>query len=100
TLASDCYAFAMTILELATLQKPFAEFDNERAAFSAAENGIRPERPAWGMFGSLSEQQVDLLWALLMDMWGKDPSRRPTMYHVNCCLVDILCISPLIQRAS
>ncbi|KAF8313210.1 kinase-like protein, partial [Clavulina sp. PMI_390] len=100
TPASDCYAFAMTILELATLQKPFAEFDNERAAFSAAEGGVRPERPGLGAFSSLNEQQVDLLWALLTEMWEQDPSKRPNMYHVNCCLVDILCISPLIRRAS
>ncbi|KAF8313209.1 kinase-like protein [Clavulina sp. PMI_390] len=89
TPASDCYAFAMTILELATLKKPFAEFNNEQAAFSAAQTGIRPERPTWRTFGSLSEQRVDMLWDLLKQMWDENPSNRPSMYHVDFCLVEI-----------
>ncbi|KAF8313233.1 kinase-like protein, partial [Clavulina sp. PMI_390] len=91
TPASDCYAFAMTILELATLQKPFAEFDNERAAFSAAERGIRPVRPAAKTFQIPEEQVIDPLWHLLTEMWEGEPDKRPTMFKVNCRLIDIIC---------
>ncbi|KAF8313235.1 kinase-like protein, partial [Clavulina sp. PMI_390] len=93
TPASDCYAFAMTILELATLQKPFVEFDNERAAFSAAERGIRPTRPTGTALGMADEEMVNSLWNLLTDMWDGEPSKRPTMFKVNCQLVDIICTS-------
>ncbi|KAF8300165.1 kinase-like protein [Clavulina sp. PMI_390] len=82
TPASDCYAFAMTILELATLQKPFSEYKNEWAASNMAKLGVRPQRPAQEKFGALSDQTVDRLWALLTDMWAHDVAGRPSMQHV------------------
>ncbi|KAF8312868.1 kinase-like protein, partial [Clavulina sp. PMI_390] len=91
TPASDCYAFAMTILELGTVQRPFVEFLEERAAFNAAERGIRPGKPLAKVFGSLGHHAVDLLWALLTEMWDHDPTRRPSMHVVNCRLVEVFC---------
>ncbi|KAF8313252.1 kinase-like protein [Clavulina sp. PMI_390] len=100
TPASDCYAFAMTILELATLEKPFAEFENERAAFAAAEHGVRPQRPAQEKFGGPNAEAADLIWALLTEMWDEQPGKRPTMYMVNCRLVAVLCLDPPLQRST
>ncbi|KAF8292356.1 kinase-like protein, partial [Clavulina sp. PMI_390] len=97
TPASDCYAFAMTMLELATLNKPFAEFENEQAAFHAAEQGYRPQRPPQEAFGELGEQQTDMLWALCTSMWDHDPAKRPSMHVVNIRIVEIMCISLGIQ---
>ncbi|KAF8317450.1 kinase-like protein, partial [Clavulina sp. PMI_390] len=91
TVQSDCYAFAMTILELATLERPFAEFDNERKAFTAAERGVRPQRAPLAKLGMQSEELADRLWTLLGDMWVQAHLKRPTMYTVNARLVDILC---------
>ncbi|KAF8294459.1 kinase-like protein, partial [Clavulina sp. PMI_390] len=83
TPGSDCYAFAMTILELATLQKPFAQYKNEWAASNAAKLGIRPQRLAQEAFGALSLQTVDNLWQLLTEMWNHEAHERPSMHHVR-----------------
>ncbi|KAF8324137.1 kinase-like protein, partial [Clavulina sp. PMI_390] len=77
--ASDCYAFGMTIFELATLQKPFAQFRRDRAASNAAEKGCRPSRPSQETLGMLSTQAADMLWELLTVMWAHEPSKRPSM---------------------
>ncbi|KAF8308007.1 kinase-like protein [Clavulina sp. PMI_390] len=79
TAASDCYAFAMTILELASLRKPFMEYEQGSDARYAAEHRKRPMRPALELFGKLSEGIFDLLWCLLMEMWDHDPTKRPAM---------------------
>ncbi|KAF8296927.1 kinase-like protein [Clavulina sp. PMI_390] len=92
TPASDCYAFAMTMLELATLDKPFSEFENERAAFHAAEQGIRPGRPTQEAFGKLGERRTEMLWELLTSMWDHDPAKRPSMHCVNIRIVEIICV--------
>lgn len=44
SMATDCYAFAMKIFEMGTLQRPFAEL-HDLAAYLAAERGIRPRLP-------------------------------------------------------
>lgn len=77
TPASDCYAFAMTILELATLDRPWAEFSHELRAARAAEKGIRPIRPEG--LGGLPTEVADELWALLERMWAQDALTRPSL---------------------
>ncbi|KAF8306169.1 kinase-like protein [Clavulina sp. PMI_390] len=79
TPASDCYSFAMTILQLVTLEKPFAEYKYESGAFHAAERGLRPQHPPLEAFGTLSELIVDLLWTLLTYMWDHEENKRPGM---------------------
>jgi serine/threonine protein kinase len=86
--ASDCYAFAMTILEMATLQRPFAEFDNEMSASRAAERGQRPRRPE--DMGDLPKEAADALWALLGKMWAHDPEERPGLDIAETRLEGIL----------
>lgn len=79
--ASDCYAFAMTILEMATLDKPWAEFSHELRAARAAETGTRPKRP--DSLGGLPTETADALWALLSQMWAQDPLTRPSLDAVE-----------------
>ncbi|KAF8294456.1 kinase-like protein, partial [Clavulina sp. PMI_390] len=87
TPASDCYAFAMTILGLATLDKPFAEYQNEYAAANAAGKNQRPQRPLRESFGALDEAIVDMLWILLTEMWAHNPADRPSMRVVVSRLI-------------
>lgn len=67
----------MTILEMATLQKPFAEYDNEMSASRAAERGIRPKRISGEDMGDLPKDADDALWALMGRMWCHVPEDRP-----------------------
>ncbi|KAF8305885.1 kinase-like protein [Clavulina sp. PMI_390] len=64
TPASDCYAFGMTILQLATLQIPFAEYGNDWAASSAAQRKEQPRQPPRAAFGALENSIIDMLWRL------------------------------------
>ncbi|KAF8307229.1 kinase-like protein [Clavulina sp. PMI_390] len=91
---SDCYAFAMTILELATRQKPFAEHDDEFAALNAAQKGDRPKRPPLEVFGELGEKRTNRLWELLTTMWDPNAAKRPSMHVVNRRLGEISAASP------
>ncbi|KAF8298208.1 kinase-like protein [Clavulina sp. PMI_390] len=88
THSSDCYGFAMTILQLVTLQKPFAEFEQSFQASQAATRGKRPKRPAAEVLG-LSVKTADQLWSLLKDMWHQNPVKRPDMHIVWRSLVDM-----------
>ncbi|KAF8319972.1 kinase-like protein [Clavulina sp. PMI_390] len=90
TTSSDCYAFGMTILELVTLERPFAEYQNERAASNAAERGIQPKMPSPEAVGILSKQTFDMLWGLLKKMWAYEASKRPSMSRVLISIVEIL----------
>lgn len=78
----------MTILEMATLQRPFAEFDNEMSASRAAERGLRPQKPE--DMGDLPPQAADALWALLGRMWAHNPDERPGLDGVEARLDAIL----------
>lgn len=91
--ASDCYEFAMTILEMATLDKPWAEFSHELRAARAAEMGTRPIRP--DSFGGLPDEVADALWALLGQMWAQEPLTRPSLGVVQA---ELERISSLFQR--
>ncbi|KAF8310625.1 kinase-like protein, partial [Clavulina sp. PMI_390] len=82
TPASDCYAFAMTILELATLQKPFIEYSNEKIASKAARRGVRPQQPPETVFRAMSDSTTTMLWELLEEMWAHEPTERPNMSQV------------------
>lgn len=78
----------MTILEMATLQRPFAEFDNEMSASRAAERGQRPRRPE--DMGDLPGEAADVLWALLEKMWAHNHEERLGLDIVETRLESIL----------
>ncbi|KAF8307233.1 kinase-like protein, partial [Clavulina sp. PMI_390] len=73
---SDCYAFAMTVLELATLKPPFAEYEDERSVSSAVQSGTRPKRPEQDAFGDLGKAREKMLWTILTKLWAQNPARR------------------------
>lgn len=77
------------MLEMATLKRPFVEFENEMSASRAAERGIRPRRCGEDMMGDLSSDAVDLVWALLGRMWAHDPKARPGLDAVEARLEEI-----------
>lgn len=79
--ASDCYAFAMTILCLATLLPPFFKYKTDHSAMLAAERGEQPDRPE--DLGALPPHIADVLWSLLTDMWKHRPSDRPALDEVQ-----------------
>lgn len=86
--ATDCYAFAMTILELATLDRPYVEFTHELRAARAAEKGTRPARP--DDLGCLAVVTANALWEYLGMMWDQNPSKRPGLDRVQLRLTEIL----------
>lgn len=89
--ATDCYAFAMTILQMATLDRPYAEFSHEVGAAFAAEKGQRPSRPH--DLGGLAPDSADALWQYLELMWAQDPSKRPRLDQVQIRLEETLALN-------
>ncbi|KAF8310784.1 hypothetical protein DL93DRAFT_2084162 [Clavulina sp. PMI_390] len=79
----------MSILHLATSNKPFARYERGFQALHAAIRGERPQRPSLEGFGGLNARSVDVLWELLTEMWDHDPGRRPPMRDVWRRLTDI-----------
>ena len=76
TVSSDCYAFAMVILELTTLQPPFCERENTLSVGPAVVQGFRPRRPETGLLVG------EPLWRLVRDLWDGVPEDRPPMQEV------------------
>jgi len=72
TNASDVYAFAMTCLEVYSLDVPFAD-EPEYLVPGKVLQDDRPDRPA-----GIS----DYLWSLLKDGWNADVNERPDMSTV------------------
>lgn len=79
TVSSDCYAFAMVIIELTTLQPPFCERGNTLSVGPAVVAGHRPLRPETGL---LAGSHGEPLWKLVEELWDGEPKRRPPMQEV------------------
>lgn len=91
SIASDCYALAMTILAIATLQSPFADYQLDFQALRAAEKGIRPVRPV--DLGGLSSNASNALWVLLTQMWAHNAAERPGLDLVQERLENIMSLA-------
>ena len=80
---ADCYAFSMTIFELATDSVPFAEIDNRFTLERMVMDGHRPCRPVPSFI-------EDRLWGLMQEMWadGTNSPPRPTAKVVKMRLED------------
>ncbi|KAG9127448.1 hypothetical protein FRC07_013631 [Ceratobasidium sp. 392] len=79
--ATDVYALGMTILEILTGEAPYSQYPNEFACLRAALDGKLPDRP-------LKQIPVDgdwgnMVWALLINCWKREPKERPTAEHVH-----------------
>ncbi|CAE6417995.1 unnamed protein product [Rhizoctonia solani] len=71
---TDIYSLAMTILEVMTGEKPYAEYKHDAAVLGALFRREVPNRPS--QFGS-NQHLGDERWALLLRCWHIDSSRRP-----------------------
>lgn len=83
TQPSDVYSFALTVVALGSLERPFKDL-NELMAAEAARNGERPIQPI--SIGNLNSSSNEVLWILMKDMWHPDPVSRPTSLEVYGCL--------------
>jgi len=81
TAASDCYAFAMTILELGTSNRPFSNLFSDFAVIRALERRVRPSKPE--KMANLSAEHLNTLWTLVEAMWSHFPSGRPRLSDVH-----------------
>ncbi|KAK1224261.1 hypothetical protein PQX77_012839 [Marasmius sp. AFHP31] len=82
----DIYAFGCTVLELITLQPPFAIQMTDAGVILAVISGCRPPRPE-------GSQCSDELWDLVQRCWAHDPRMRPsagkilrTLKHMSTCI--------------
>ncbi|EPS98374.1 hypothetical protein FOMPIDRAFT_1126611, partial [Fomitopsis schrenkii] len=76
TFACDVWSFGMTMLELFTMVKPWAEFKREAHIHRATATGCKPARP---------EHCPDLtnrMWAVMLGCWEGDPTNRPVIATV------------------
>lgn len=80
TTNADIYAFAMTVLELLTHDKPFAEFKHPSEATVKAVDGARPKRPTDPAV--ISRGLDNKLWKLLSRCWSAQPKDRPTIEQI------------------
>jgi len=65
---ADMYSFAITMWEMCARQRPFAEFNPQKAAFMACVKGIRPDMPA---------DAPTVLQTVVARCWDALPDRRP-----------------------
>ncbi|TFK47968.1 kinase-like protein, partial [Heliocybe sulcata] len=76
TKASDVYAFAMLIVEMITLERPFSHQRSDTGVVLKAVQGDRPRKP-----DNLDETQLKL-WTLAERCWAPEPGQRPDMTEV------------------
>ena len=81
TKESDCYAFAMVILEVLTGQVPFSRYEWFVVPGKVVK-GKRPERPQ----GPEAAWFTDDLWEMLERCWSPDMKLRPAVEAVLGCL--------------
>lgn len=80
SMASDVWAFGMTVLELFTRKHPFRECHNTSAVIRMLITGKLPPRPAAELSGF---PLTDAWWKICTSCWEFAPSSRPTMEHVT-----------------
>lgn len=80
--ASDCYTFAMTMLEMATGQPPYSSIPSELGVMRAIEQGRQPDRPQT-LIGPEPSAASDALWTLFGNMWAQRPEDRPGLDAVH-----------------
>ncbi|OCB91948.1 kinase-like protein [Sanghuangporus baumii] len=80
SLASDVFAFAMTVIELMTGQPPCSHIKRNPEVLIKMQQGERPLRPT---SAEVIERGLDdKLWNLLTRCWAAEPGERPTIHEV------------------
>lgn len=80
--ACDVYSFAMTLVELITLNPPFASLSSSNA-FRAAVRGVRPQQLDFSIFPPAIQST---LWSLMQSMWDHQPLNRPATSQVKASM--------------
>ncbi|KAH7930251.1 kinase-like protein [Leucogyrophana mollusca] len=82
-IASDVYAYSMTVLELMTHEQPWATVRNTPEVVIRVDKGERPKRPE-GAVGeaALARGLDDHLWGVMQACWANDPAQRPRIGDV------------------
>lgn len=84
TMASDVYAFSMTVLELMTHKEPWASVHLAPQVILKVCQGETPSRPTDPV---VAERGLDdTLWALLEKCWCMNMHKRLTMKEIASCL--------------
>ncbi|CCM03212.1 uncharacterized protein FIBRA_05336 [Fibroporia radiculosa] len=80
---TDVYALAMVMVEVFTLNLPFAEVKRDQAVQYMVVQGKRPSRtPEMDSYGL-----NDGIWKLMTECWDADYSRRPALPDVHTRLL-------------
>lgn len=82
TFATDTYSFGMTILELVTGQRPYADKKKTFHVIRAIAEGELPLRP--------EVVRDDRVWDFLLQCWQHEATLRPTMGEVKVRLEKLL----------
>ncbi|KAJ6514758.1 kinase-like domain-containing protein [Mycena vulgaris] len=84
TVSSDVYAFSMVALEILSGLEPYHHLPTEHAVFIHILRDDRPIRT------HLDPQAVtDRIWRLLVSLWDRNPSLRPSMSDIVHSLIQI-----------
>jgi len=95
TFATDTYSFAMTMLELFTLEHPFAD---QKSYISVIHRVvIRKQIPTRPQLPDVKRWLTDDLWELMRECWSRDPLTRPLM---NAVAVHIKSVEASLQTES
>ncbi|KAG8725262.1 hypothetical protein FRC09_004034 [Ceratobasidium sp. 395] len=82
TIESNVYALGMTILEIFTGKRPYAEIPNFASLVrQLVSDRIFPRRPFWLTPGSSDTDNQ--LWQLLLNCWDRDPQARPATAYIQ-----------------
>lgn len=79
SMASDVWAYGMTVLELFTRAAPFSDCQSSKGVMARIMSGKLPPRPA---AEATSFRMEDAWWQICVSCWGADPSSRPSMKDV------------------
>ncbi|KAI6149064.1 kinase-like domain-containing protein [Pisolithus thermaeus] len=96
SMASDVWAFGMTVLELFTRAVPFSDCNNSRHVLGRLMQKKLPLRPTEE---STQFRMTDAWWEICTSCWGHDPSSRPTMRDiVDRVKAALLQVGPALTR--
>ncbi|KAI6001469.1 kinase-like domain-containing protein [Pisolithus albus] len=79
SMASDVWAYGMTVLELFTGEVPFSDCASTYGVISRITLGNLPPRPA---VEATQFRMTDAWWDICTSCWGHDPSSRPAMRDI------------------
>ncbi|KAF9239621.1 kinase-like domain-containing protein [Melanogaster broomeanus] len=86
TMASDVFAFGMSVLELLTMKNPYSHRKRDITVVQDLSNGVLPPRPAEP---EAVEWMTDGLWEALNNCWQWKPEDRMVAERLSPCLEDV-----------